>query len=168
MLADPPAKLRDKLAAARSFVDTEIEPLEPEFIHAGFGAVAERLDELRGGARRLGLWTPQLPREAGGGGLDLVEFAHLAEVLGRSPIAHYVFNCQAPDAGNMEILLEFGSDEQRRDYLEPLVAGEIRSWARTRCGWTPSPGARATTGCSTAASGSRPRPTAPASPSWWR
>jgi alkylation response protein AidB-like acyl-CoA dehydrogenase len=59
--------------------------------------------------------------------LSLVEFAHIGEELGRSPLGHYLFNCQAPDVGNMEILLKHGTDEQKDKYLKPLVRGEIRS-----------------------------------------
>jgi alkylation response protein AidB-like acyl-CoA dehydrogenase len=73
------------------------------------------------------LWTPHLPQEHGGLGLSLAEFAHLSEEMGRTPLGHFVFNCQAPDIGNMEILLAHGSKEQKQTYLQPLMRGEIRS-----------------------------------------
>jgi alkylation response protein AidB-like acyl-CoA dehydrogenase len=73
------------------------------------------------------LWAAHLPAQWGGAGLSLLEFAHLSEELGRSPLGHYAFNVQAPDVGNMEVLREHGTDEQREKWLRPLVAGEIRS-----------------------------------------
>jgi alkylation response protein AidB-like acyl-CoA dehydrogenase len=75
----------------------------------------------------LGLWAPQLPTRWGGLGLRLPEFARVSEELGRTPLGHYVFNCQAPDAGNLEILIEHGSAEQQARWLEPLARGDCRS-----------------------------------------
>lgn len=112
---------------ALRFVAEEVVPVERRVLTEGFGAAAADLDRLRGLARELGLWAPHMPAEWGGGGLDLVEFAHLSEALGRSPIGHYVCNCQAPDAGNMELLLAHGNEDQRERWLRALVAGEIRS-----------------------------------------
>src|SRR5262249_43177904 len=77
--------------------------------------------------KTLALWAPQLPRALGGLGLTLLEHGQVSELLGRSPLGHYLFNCQAPDAGNMEILLSHGTDEQKQRWLEPLARGEIRS-----------------------------------------
>ena len=102
-------------------------PLEPAFFAHGFGAVEPELGRLRSKVAALRLLAPHVPREVGGGGLPLAEFAHLAEVLGRSPLGHYAFNCQAPDAGNMELLLHHGTPEQRERWLLPLVRGEARS-----------------------------------------
>jgi alkylation response protein AidB-like acyl-CoA dehydrogenase len=113
--------------ALRRFVDEEIVPLEPLALSQGFGAVRPELDRLRGKARALRLFAPHMPQEIGGAGLSLADFAHAAEVLGRSPLGHYVFNCQAPDAGNMELLLHHGTAEQKERWLAPLVRGEIRS-----------------------------------------
>src|SRR4051812_47049134 len=103
-----PASLGPLLQTARAFLDREIIPLEPLF-HGSFRALEPKLDALREKVRALGLFSPHVPKEHGGAGLPLAEFAHLAEVLGRSPLGHYVFNCQAPDAGNMELLGMFGS-----------------------------------------------------------
>jgi acyl-CoA dehydrogenase len=83
--------------------------------------------ELRAKARELGLWNLFLPDETWGAGLTNAEYTPLCEITGRSPIAPRVFNCQAPDTGNAEILLEFGTDEQKERYLTPLLDGEIRS-----------------------------------------
>lgn len=113
--------------ALRHFVDEEVVPLEPLALSQGFGAARPELDRLRGKARALRLFAPHMPCEVGGAGLALADFAHAAEVLGRSPLGHYVFNCQAPDAGNMELLLHHGTAEQKERWLGPLVRGDIRS-----------------------------------------
>src|SRR6186713_2891992 len=94
-----------------SFVRDELVPLERRFISQPFADLVPTLDEKRARAKELGLWAPHLPREIGGLGLSLTEFAPISEALGRTPLGHYVANCQAPDAGNMEILLHFGTDE---------------------------------------------------------
>ena len=73
------------------------------------------------------MWGPQMPKELGGLGLGLVEHGLVSERLGRTPLGHYVFGCQAPDAGNMEILHKYGTAEQKARWLEPLARGEIRS-----------------------------------------
>jgi alkylation response protein AidB-like acyl-CoA dehydrogenase len=75
----------------------------------------------------MGLWTPHLPVADGGLELTLTEFGMVSEELGRSPLGHYVFNCQAPDIGNMELLHQFATPEQKHTFLEPLMRGEIRS-----------------------------------------
>jgi alkylation response protein AidB-like acyl-CoA dehydrogenase len=111
----------------REFVDKEIHPLEPTLLHDGFVALRPELEKRRERARQTGLWAAHVPEEYGGAGLSLTEFAHMSEELGRSPLGHYVFNCQAPDVGNMELLMEFGTPEQQERFLEPLVRGEIRS-----------------------------------------
>jgi acyl-CoA dehydrogenase len=85
------------------------------------------LKELRAKAKGLGLWNLFLPDREWGAGLTNLEYTPLCEVMGRSPIAPRVFNCQAPDTGNAEILLEFGSEEQKERWLRPLLEGEIRS-----------------------------------------
>ena len=83
--------------------------------------------ELRQEARRLGLWNLFLPDDRYGPGLSNLEYAPLCERMGRSAIAPRVFNCAAPDTGNAEILAEFGTEAQRREFLEPLLSGEVRS-----------------------------------------
>ena len=77
--------------------------------------------------KQRGLWAPHLPPELGGLGLSLTGFAHVSALLGETPIGHYLFNCQAPDIGNCDLLLAHGSADQRRRWLEPLARGEIRS-----------------------------------------
>jgi len=84
------------------------------------------LVELRAEARRRGLWNLFLPGEAGAG-LTNLQYAPLAEITGRTALAPAVFNCAAPDTGNMELLHDFGTEQQKARWLEPLLAGEIRS-----------------------------------------
>lgn len=114
-------------AQARAFVEKELLPLEPKLRAEGFQALVPALKEKRARAKETGLFAAFIPKAHGGPGLSLTEFAHLSEELGRSPVGHYVFNCQAPDVGNMEILMEFGTDAQKARWLEPLVKGETRS-----------------------------------------
>src|SRR5262245_21320611 len=122
-----PASLASVLATVREVLEREVYPLESSLLARPFSELLPALAAVREGVKARGLWAPQLPRELGGMGLSLVEFALVGEVLGRSPLGHYAFNCQAPDAGNMEILMKYGTDEQKERWLVPLVAGEIRS-----------------------------------------
>ncbi|MBF0395589.1 MAG: acyl-CoA dehydrogenase family protein [Desulfobacterales bacterium] len=109
------------------FVDKELIPLEVEYLNHEFVELLPVLEEKRSMVKKMELWAPNHPKELGGMGLDLVEHALVSEALGRTPIGHYVFNCQAPDAGNIEILHKYGTDEQKETYLKPLVEGKIRS-----------------------------------------
>ncbi len=111
----------------REFMKEEVLPLEPALRRSGFVAILPALKATRARAKETGLWAAHLPAEWGGAGLGLTEFAHLSEELGRSPLGHYAFNVQAPDVGNMELLLEHGTDEQKERWLRPLVRGDIRS-----------------------------------------
>ena len=77
--------------------------------------------------KQMELWAPNHPQEYGGMGLNLMEHALVSESLGRSPLGHYIFGCQAPDAGNIEILHKFGTEEQKEQYCRPNVEGKIRS-----------------------------------------
>jgi acyl-CoA dehydrogenase len=122
-----PESVRPLLAKARAFVDEKLVPREIAWLAAPFFGIEPELGELRDEVKRAGMWLPQAPRELGGVGLGLVEHGLLSEVLGRTPFGHYVFGCQAPDAGNLEILHKYGTDAQKRQWLEPLARGEIRS-----------------------------------------
>jgi acyl-CoA dehydrogenase len=123
----PSSELKLILTTINEYVTEEIIPLEPLLLNHEYETLMAQLDEKRRKAKSLGLWLPQVPQEYGGMGLSLVEHGHVSEVLGHSLLGHYVFNCQAPDAGNMEILIEHGTPEQKERYLLPLLAGEIRS-----------------------------------------
>jgi len=114
-------------AVVREFMKREVHPLEPTFRAKGFAAVLPELRQVRIRAKETALFAAHLPREWGGAGLRLTEFAHLSEELGKSPLGHYAFNVQAPDIGNMELLLEHGTEEQKERWLRPLARGEIRS-----------------------------------------
>lgn len=109
------------------FLYQEILPLEAEIIHQSWEEKFPKLESLRKKVKSAGLWLPQIPKEYGGLGLSLEQHGEVSEILGWSPYGHYCFNCQAPDAGNMEILIEFGTATQKEKYLKPLLAGEIRS-----------------------------------------
>lgn len=122
-----PEHMQSVIRVIRDFMRKEIFPLERDFLNASFRDMLPVLQEKRRKAKTMGLWAPQIPEEYGGRGLSLTEFAYISEELGRSPIGHYVFNCQAPDAGNMEILMQHGTEEQKAKYLTPLIQGEIRS-----------------------------------------
>ncbi len=114
-------------AIAREFMRKEVFPLEATFLAKGFAAVLPELKVRRARAKETGLFAAHVPAAWGGAGLSLGEFAHLSEELGKSPLGHYLFNVQAPDVGNMEVLLEHGTDEQKERWLRPLVRGDIRS-----------------------------------------
>lgn len=122
-----PTELQNSLHTVRQFLHDEIYPLEQQFTGGPFAELVPALEEKRRQVKELGYWAPQVSAEFGGVGLGFMEHAMLSEELGRTPLGHYVFNCQAPDAGNMEILAEFGTPAQRETYLRPLAAGKIRS-----------------------------------------
>jgi len=115
------------LTTARTFVRTELVPHEIALQAATWQEAEPVLAALRERAKALGLWAPFLPETLGGAGLPLDAYARLSEVLGWTPFGHYVCNCQAPDAGNMELLLQFGTNDQKSRFLAPLARGEIRS-----------------------------------------
>jgi acyl-CoA dehydrogenase len=114
-------------AEYRAFVEKRALPLEREFLLRPFKELLPQLNALRAEAKKAKLWAPHLPAAHGGLGLSLPEFAEVSAVLGETPIGHYVFNCQAPDIGNQELLLAHGSEAQRKQWFEPLARGEIRS-----------------------------------------
>ncbi|MBJ7458282.1 MAG: acyl-CoA dehydrogenase family protein [Thermoleophilaceae bacterium] len=127
-------RAKDYLERIDAFITTEIAPLEELARLAMFDrdqadrwVIPPQLEELKSKARAAGLWNLFLPDEEYGAGLTNVEYAVLAERMGHSFLAPEVFNCNAPDTGNMEVLHMFGSDEQKDRWLKPLLAGEVRS-----------------------------------------
>jgi acyl-CoA dehydrogenase len=131
-LSEEMVEVREKI---RIFVEENVAAVEQEY-HSEV-SVGDRwshtprqdeiLNSLKDEARRLGLWNFFLPESQGGAGISNLEYAHLAEIMGRSRLASEAFNCSAPDTGNMEVLERYGSEEQKKQWLEPLLAGEIRS-----------------------------------------
>jgi acyl-CoA dehydrogenase len=125
-LASPPA-FADLQQRYRAFMDANVYPAEPVLAREDETSDA-LLEALRAQAKEEGLWAPHLPREAGGTGQGFLVYAYLNEDIGRSIWAQLIFGCQAPDAGNGEILHLFGTEEQKERWLKPLVAGEVRSF----------------------------------------
>ncbi|GMQ28492.1 acyl-CoA dehydrogenase family protein [Algoriphagus confluentis] len=122
-----PSALSGLLEKYRDFVEKKLFPIDLEAVKGPFTSFLPQLQTLREEAKALGLFAPHLSQEEGGVGLNLVQFARVSEILGQSPIGHYVFNCAAPDIGNMELLQMFGSAEQKKTWLVPLQKGQIRS-----------------------------------------
>ena len=124
-------KVKDLEARLRAFMDEHVYPNEKRF-HAEV-AEGDRwqptrlVEELKAKARAAGLWNLFLPESARGAGLTNLEYAPLCEIMGRVHWAPEVFNCNAPDTGNMETLERYGSPEQKKQWLEPLLEGRIRS-----------------------------------------
>ena len=124
--------VRDKID---QFVKERVDPLTQEYydeIDVGdrwqlTDRQMEIMDGLKAQAKEAGLWNFFLPASQGGAGVTNLEYAHLAEVMARNPIASEVFNCAAPDTGNMEVLERYGSEDQKKAWLEPLLEGKIRS-----------------------------------------
>lgn len=123
---DADGSLSARLVELKQFLEEHVTPLESR-LRGSFRQLVPDLERLRVEIKKRGWWAPQAPREWGGGGMSFRQFALVSEVLGRSPLGHYLCNCQAPDAGNMELLAEYGTPSQKEKWLRPLVAGEIRS-----------------------------------------
>jgi acyl-CoA dehydrogenase len=130
MLFTPSAHSRQFHERLTAFMEEHVYPHEPTY-HEQLRSERWRLppvvEELKIKARAAGLWNLFLPESDLGAGLTTLEYAPLCEVMGRVPWAPEVFNCSAPDTGNMEVLVRYGSREQQRTWLDPLLAGSIRS-----------------------------------------
>jgi acyl-CoA dehydrogenase len=128
---EPSEKVRALQARIEAFMVEYIYPKEEElFAEVDRGdrwQPVPLMESLKAKARTAGLWNLFLPESGYGAGLTNLEYAPLCEIMGRSPWAPEVFNCSAPDTGNMEVLVRYGTPEQRQRWLEPLLAGEIRS-----------------------------------------
>ncbi len=128
-------KVRPLVEAVRTFIRDRVEPVDEEFLadvaKGDRWTLTDRqkeiLDDLKSSAREQGLWNFWLTDSERGFGLSTVEYAYIAEETGRAHLAAEAFNCSAPDTGNMEVLERYGTDAQKREWLEPLLNGEIRS-----------------------------------------
>jgi len=123
-------KVKNLQGRLRAFLDESIYPNEKRFydeIEQNRWSPTRIVEELKLKARAGGLWNLFLPDSAQGAGLTNLEYAPLCETMGRSVMAPEVFNCSAPDTGNMEVLARYGTPEQKERWLKPLLAGEIRS-----------------------------------------
>ena len=130
-------RAQEYVEKTKKFIKDEIEPIETEFwnevhtLNQGSDWTKwqwpDQLESLKNKAKAHGLWNMFLPCAELGQGLSVQEYAHIAELSGRSLLAPTVFNCNAPDSGNMEVLWRYGSDAQKAQWLTPLLAGEIRS-----------------------------------------
>jgi acyl-CoA dehydrogenase len=122
------ADLRDRL---ERFMEERIHPSEARFLREscelGPWRVWPVVEELKAEARAAGLWNLFMPEPEHGAGLNNVDYAPLCEIMGRSHLAPEVFNCSAPDTGNMEVLAKYGTEAQKEAWLKPLLAGKIRS-----------------------------------------
>jgi acyl-CoA dehydrogenase len=132
MFTEPSARVKDIRQKIIAFMEEHILPAEPvyhrqiEEAPTRWGAVPV-MEELKAKAKAQGLWNFFLPKKEFPGSLTNVEYAPLCEIMGRSPIASEAFNCSAPDTGNMETIALYGTPEQKKQWLEPLMEGKIRS-----------------------------------------
>jgi len=129
---EPSERCRDFSERLTAFMNEHVHPAEAVFaeqVRAAGDPHAEApvMEELKEEARRRGLWNLFHPDPEVGPGLKNIEYAPLAEIMGRSPLGPEACNCSAPDTGNMEVLTLFGTDEQKETWLRPLLDGEIRS-----------------------------------------
>ncbi|MGO4677322.1 acyl-CoA dehydrogenase family protein [Bosea sp. 2YAB26] len=129
---DHSPKVSDLISRLRAFMSEAVYPNERVYFDQVAGSEDRWtsppiMEALKAKAKAAGLWNLFLPDHGGGAGLSNLEYAPLCEIMGRSPIAAEVFNCSAPDTGNMEVLARYGTPEQKARWLEPLLAGEIRS-----------------------------------------
>jgi acyl-CoA dehydrogenase len=127
---DLSAKTKELQEGLRVFMDAHVYPNEDRFyeeVARDRWKPTRIVEDLKGQARTQGLWNLFLPKDETGAGLTNVEYAPLCEIMGRSHFAPEVFNCSAPDTGNMEVLARYGTAEQKEKWLKPLLAGEIRS-----------------------------------------
>src|SRR5688572_7646833 len=124
-------KTRDLMARVDAFMQEHVYPNEAryhrEVAEGDRWAPVKVIEELKAKARAQGLWNLFLPQSSRGAGLTNLEYAPLCELMGRVPWSPEVFNCSAPDTGNMETLERYGSPEQKKQWLEPLLEGKIRS-----------------------------------------
>ena len=107
-----------------AIVGEHIIPLEPLLLTQQWNELMPQLDQLRSEIKSQGLWAPNLPASVGGMDLSAMQLAQIAEVSGQSPLGHYCFGCQAPDAGNAELLHMYANDFIKENFLLPLAQGD--------------------------------------------
>ncbi len=120
-------QLKSIYPKVKDFIEKRLYPIELELLFGDWSNSEQKLNDLRAESKSLGLWAPYLPEEEGGLGLSMTEFGQLSELMGTTPLGHYVFNCQAPDIGNIELMHQFASEELKTKFLKPLIDGQIRS-----------------------------------------
>lgn len=120
-------RLRAIYPRVKAFMEAEIYPNEVEWAKIPFKQLEPILRAKKNKVKAIGAWNPYHSEAHGGAGLNLMEVAQLGELLGRSPFGHFTFNCQAPDAGNIELLLKYADASIQERYLTPLLEGSIRS-----------------------------------------
>ncbi|RLD27193.1 MAG: acyl-CoA dehydrogenase [Bacteroidetes bacterium] len=120
-------RLKAILPKFNAILNDDIFPIEDIFLRGDLKNLQIEISKIQEKVKSSGLWAPHLEEKDGGLGLTLLEFAHISELLGKSPYGHYCFNCQAPDIGNMELMHTHASDALKEKYLAPLMKGEIRS-----------------------------------------
>src|SRR6201998_1071205 len=123
-------KTKELQKRLQNFMDEHIYPNERRFddeVERNRWKPTKIIEELKPKARAAGLWNLFLPDDAGGAGLTNLEYAPLCEIIGGRGMPPEIFNCAAPDTGNMEVLARYGTPEQKDRWLKPLLAGEIRS-----------------------------------------
>ncbi len=127
----PTERARDYTQRVAAFISAELRPVEPEYhqlLQSDQPAALRLVDQLKESAKGAGLWNLFLPDGRFGAGLSNADYAPVAEMTGRAmPLAPEVFNCNAPDTGNAEVLVAYGSEAQQERWLTPLLAGTIRS-----------------------------------------
>ena len=124
------SKVKDFQQRLVAFMDEHIYPNEARYHHEieqNRWQPVKVIEELKPKARAVGLWNLFLPHDENGAGLTNLEYAPLCEIMGRSAMAPEMFNCSAPDTGNMEVLVRYGTPAHKEKWLKPLLAGEIRS-----------------------------------------
>jgi len=125
-------KVKGLMKDVQDFLDAHLYPIEKELndtIENGEDrwAIPQQIEDLKALAKKQGLWNLFLPESEDGYGLTNLEYAPLAELMGKTRFASEIFNCSAPDTGNMEVLVRYGTQAQQDEWLKPLLAGEIRS-----------------------------------------
>ena len=123
----PSTEMQEFLRQLNKYIDKEVIPREQELKGLPWREVAPKLAPMRQENKDRGWWLPQIEKEHGGMGLSVVEHGLVCAEIGRTPFGMYLLNAQAPDAGNMEILIQHGTEAQKQRFLEPLLAGETRS-----------------------------------------